>query len=406
MIRWLSQQGLDGYTYAPKRDPLHRGKRWIEPYPRAELDRFAALADEGRRHGVRVTVAIAPARVFGRHNISGWADSDGDGIHDGHWAALKGKLSSLQGAGIESFALLFDDTAATFVPTLGGESMGRFHGRIGRRAHEHLAGAPLFVVPAVYSRTWEALGSAGRRYWGALAEELPEGVPVAWTGPKVFSRSLRGADVRALSEATGLPILIWNNAVTNDWVNLATGEAAGMRGWRKLSFGPGDNLDADALEASAGVLLNGSLEAELTRVSVACFGDFVRDPRSYDAEVSHAAALGAVGGPGADALAGVYALCRSHLLLAPGRHELPGLFAAARARNRAEVTTQLEAIVQLSVEAADLPEAIRSEVGPTVEKARLLAHAALEGDASAAAAARRIRWVVARKPFAAVRRMR
>ncbi|MCP4873155.1 MAG: hypothetical protein GY898_31055 [Proteobacteria bacterium] len=406
MIGWLSERGLDSYTYAPKRDPLHRGKRWIEPYPTADLDRFAELADTGRRLGVRVTVAVAPARVFGRHNISRWFDRDGDGIHDGHWAALKGKLSGLQGAGIDSFALLFDDTAATFVPTLGGSSMGRFHGRIGRRSAEHLDDASLFVVPAVYSRTWGTLGAAGRRYWEALADELPSGVPVAWTGPKIFSPSIQGADVRELSQQTGLPILIWNNAIVNDWVNLATGEAAGLSGWRKLSFGPGHNLDADVLDASAGVLLNGALEPDLTRVSAACFGDFVADPTGHDALASHARALEAVAGAGASTLAGVYELCRNHLLLARQRQESPRLYEAARAGDRSTVRTELEAIVALAGGAAQLPAGVRDEVGPTLEKARLLAHAALTGGGSARVQARRIKWVVARRPFAAVHRLR
>jgi hyaluronoglucosaminidase len=407
MLRWLSERGLNSYTYAPKRDPLHRGVRWVEPYPAGELDRFAELASEGEGLGVRVTVAIAPARVFGRNNISRWADRDGDGIHDGQWQALAAKLTALQGVGIRSFALLFDDTAATFVPSLGGRSKGRFHGRIARRAQEHLGDGSLYVVPAVYSRTWAKQGGAGRRYWEALARELPAGIPVAWTGPRVFSRSIRGVDVRELSEQTGLPILIWNNAVVNDWIHLATGEAVGLRGWRKLSFGPGHNLDAEVLDASAGVILNGALEAELTKVPTACFADFVRDPSGYDPDVSHARALAAVSGTaGAEVLTGIYELCRNHLLMAPQRRECPGLYEAAQAGDQAAVRRELEAIVAVTDRAAELPPALAEEVGPTARKAGLLARAALDGSAAARAEARRIKWFVARRPFAKVHRLR
>ncbi len=399
MIRRLGARGLTSYAYAPKRDPLHRGARWIEPYPRDELDRFAALVDAGDRCGVRVTVAVAPAKVFGKNNLARWGDR--------HFEALVAKLDALHAAGVRSFALLFDDTAATFVPSLGGRSMGRFHGDAVRRCAERLPDASFFLVPAVYSRTWSKLGGAGRRYWRALGETLPDGVPVAWTGPRVFSRAIRGADVRELSAEAGVPILIWNNAVVNDWVNLATGEAAGLRGWRKLSFGPGDNLDADVLEASSGVLLNGALEPELTKVSVDCFAEFAAAPASHDPEAAHGRALADVGGgdAGGRTLAGIYGLCRNHLLLAPRRHEAPRLYRAAKARDRDVVRAELEAIAALADEVEALPPPLREEVLPTVRKARLIADAVLHDRAEARKEARRIRWVVARKPFAMVHRL-
>ncbi len=412
MLRWLAAQGLDRYVYAPKSDPLHRGIRWTQPYPDDELARFEELIGVGRDLGVEVTIALAPARIFGRNNVSSWGDRDGDGVNDSQLDALVDKLGALQRRGGRSFALLFDDTASTFVPTLGGARQGRFHGRVSARALERLRerepDTSLFVVPSVYSRTWRTLGAAGRAYWSAMAEQLPPGVPVAWTGPKVFSRAIRGEDIRELRESTGLPVLIWNNAVVNDWINLATGEAAGLRGWRKLSFGPPSNMDAGVLSEAAGVLLNGALEPNLTRVCASCLGDFVRDPVTFDATASHVAAMAAVAGKeGARALSGVYDLVRNHLLIAPQEREAPALYRAARSNDREAVRTELEAIVSLAHDAAaELPPVVFDEVEPTLRKARLLAEWMLHRTPEARARAKEIRWFVARRPFDATKRLR
>ena len=50
LLATLAADGMTAYLYAPKNDPLHRD-RWREPYPAADLDRFAALA---------ATIAVTP----------------------------------------------------------------------------------------------------------------------------------------------------------------------------------------------------------------------------------------------------------------------------------------------------------------------------------------------------------
>ena len=51
--------GMGLYLYAPKNDPLHRD-RWREPYPEAEVARFAALAAHARSLGVTAVFGVSP----------------------------------------------------------------------------------------------------------------------------------------------------------------------------------------------------------------------------------------------------------------------------------------------------------------------------------------------------------
>ena len=411
MLDFLASQGLDTYVYAPKNDVHHR-RHWQQPYPTVDMERFAALFARGEELGLSVVFGLAPARLLGWNNVSRLGDRDGDGIGDDGWQALAAKLLSLQRVGARRFALLFDDTATTFLPALGGRSLGRFHARLTLKTLALLrAGDPsadVLLVPAAYAGTWRSLGRSGRAYWRGLGE-MGQAAVVAWTGPNIFSQRIAGADLRELSRETGLRIAVWNNAVTNDWVHLATGEILGLRGWRKLSFGPVANMDEALARESAGVLLNGALEPRLTRVPLACLARWSEDPGTYDADLAHAQALQHAGPP--EALAQVHALVARHLLVAPERTEAPGLVQALDRGDHADLRARLDSIASLQVEMRNVDPALYAELAPTLSKAGLLAAgalAALDGRPDEARRRRRqarsIRWFVARRPFARLAR--
>ncbi len=410
-LGFLASQGLDTYVYAPKNDVHHR-RRWQKPYPAEEMERFAGLFARGQELGVSVVFGLAPARLLGWNNVSRLGDRDGDGIGDDGWQALAARLLSLQRVGARRFALLFDDTATTFLPALGGRSLGRFHARLVLKTLDLLRrgdpGADVLLVPAAYAGTWKTLGRGGRAYWKGLGE-MGEAAPVAWTGPDIFSRRIAGEDLDELRRQSGLRIVVWNNAIANDWVHLATGEIVGLRGWRKLSFGPVANMDAALATAAEGVLLNGALEARLTRAPLACLGRWADDPGGYDADAAHADSLQHAGPP--DALARLHSLVGRHLLVAPERREAPDLVEALDGSDHVALRQRLEAVAQLERDLADVDPALHTELAPSLRKTSLLATgalAALDGRPDQARArrreARRIRWFVARRPFARLAR--
>jgi hyaluronoglucosaminidase len=409
LLGFLAAQGLDTYVYAPKND-IHHRKRWQRPYPPEEMDRFAELFARGEELGVRVFFGLAPARLLGWNNVSRLGDRDGDGIGDSGWDALAAKLRAMQAVGARRFALLFDDTATTFLPALGGGGLGRFHARVGHKAARWLkqedADAELLLVPAAYAGTWDSLGRGGRAYWRGLSE-LGDAATVGWTGPKVFSPHIAAADHAELERQTGLRITIWNNGVANDWVHLATGELVGLRGWRKLSFGAVANLDPDL--GGAGVLLNGALEPRLFRASTATLATWGKEGAAYDPRTAHADALGHAGPP--EALGRLHDLVGRHLLIDPAATEAASLDRALRGGELGEVRDALEAVGELVRQLDSVDPALAAEIAPTLTKVDRLARAglrALDGHHDDARRlrrdARRIRWLVARRPFARLAR--
>jgi hyaluronoglucosaminidase len=395
MIRFLGELGLDTYVHAPKDDPHHRS-RWWEPYDPAELSDFQELIAVGRDCGVRIVVATAPAKLFGTRNVRPGSREE----------ALHAKIGALQGIGCRDFALLFDDTAATFVPSAASTRLGRSHADVATRALQGARrtdpGARMFVVPAVYHGTWDTMSGGARRYWRGLSELDPE-VPVAWTGPRIFSRSIKGADASRLARESGRSLVIWNNVIANDWLPLATRRVPGLggaEGLRKLCFGPVDNMDADLPSVVHGVLLNGALEPELTRIATAEMAADLRsagaplgpDPgAAHDPEqASIRAATRVVGADAALLLERLQRTVQRHIWSAPHREEIPELAAAARryiaVRGRpdarleaaAALTRQLEPLEQLEQRCRGLEgDPVWPEIAPSLRVLALSCRAAL-----------------------------
>ena len=240
-MRWMGTEGMNVFAYAPKDDPFHREK-WREPYPSADLDKFAELVAAGRDAGVDFCYTISPGLD--------WADGDG--------AALASKLRAIADATeCRSFGVLWDDVPA------GEADLGK--------AHALGTAAAVDAVPDArwWSVTTDYALDTPTPYLSTFCRELPQTVTVSWTGTAVVPVRITGEQARKLGDELGRKLLLWENFPVND----------GMMGG-VLHLGPYPDRDADLVDASAGVLLN-TMEYELaSRIGVACGARFWRDPSS------------------------------------------------------------------------------------------------------------------------------
>jgi hyaluronoglucosaminidase len=414
VLRSAARAGLRAYLWAPKADPLHR-RRWDAPPSAEHLAQTGELAAEARDLGVTWMYGLSPA-------VRAGATTDAPRV--------AARLAPVQRMGVRSFVVAFDDTWPTLLPRLASRAVGRAHGALARRVADALRArdpsAEVRLVPAIYAGRAEELPAGALAYLRGLAEEAAD-LPAAWTGPRIFSRWIRGDDVRALERATGLALWVWSNAVTNDWLPLVTGEPLGLAATERLPCAWLDALAPDLAGATSFVALNGAREADLTRVHVACLGAWGRDPWRHDARAAFRRALAEVlGAEGAEVLAPIVAATSRHALAAPARRDLARLdeavatLAAALARGegsrdvRDEVARQLDRLASLPAEVAKALEgrAVALEVGPVARKLAALgraggaalaalgsadrsgARAALRRAGAEMAVARAIRWDV------------
>lgn len=236
LMNFMADRNLNTFIYGPKDDPYHHAK-WREPYPEKEAKDFTKL------------LSIASYR-----NINFfWA------IHLGNFKdeydALFSKLESMYELGVRSFAVFFDDF---------GSANADLHATIGNRIiYEFLRTkgdcSPLLVCPNVY---W----GHGHPYQKELGSKLDKSAMIMWTGKTICS-DIRAEDVVKITADFQRPPFIWWNWPVNDYCR------------SKILLGRLYGLDDCTY---SGVVLNPMENCELNKIAIHSFGEWCKDPKSFD----------------------------------------------------------------------------------------------------------------------------
>lgn len=231
LIRWMPSAGFTDYAYGPKDDAFHRSS-WRAPYPPHALVQLAEALEVAQGAGIVLTLSVSPGLDW-----RGEEDND----------ALVAKVRQLYDLGVRSLGVYWDDVAP------GGEELGRAHARGVAAA---VAGLPDDV-------RWMTCGtdyatSYVTPYLRGFAEELPAGIPLAWTGPDVTSPVVTAQLARELTAGLGRPLLLCDNWPVND---------LGMSS--QLHLGPAPYREPDLREAVAGVGFNAMRLPLASRVPLA-----------------------------------------------------------------------------------------------------------------------------------------
>jgi len=276
MVDFLAANGFEMYVYAPKDDPLHRA-RWREPLPEEELRDFERLARRSAEAGVDLVYGLSPIDLD---------QGDQSGIE-----VLIRKTLQLHELGIDSFCLLFDDLPED-LPAGASERTEAARWQAGV-ANAVLAGlreagarGRFILCPTEYC------GHGETPYRQTLGQTLEPGIEVFWTGRQVCSATITADDLAPVAASLRRLPLIWDNYPVND------GE---MR--RDPHIRPLRGRSADLPAACSGIVANGAIEPEATRIALHTLAAYWRDPAGYEPEAAWGPALEAVAGDVADAAA-------------------------------------------------------------------------------------------------------
>jgi hypothetical protein len=244
VMRFCHERGMRDYVYAPKDDPKHRAD-WASPYDRDVLNGFARLASEGTLH---VGFGISPGLSI---DYTSAADR----------ASLAAKIDQVIAVGVDLLCLALDD-----IPFGGGEQ-GHAHAALTSWLREHIGDRGVLVlVPTEY------VGCTSTPYLDALANGVPDDVPIAWTGNAVVNETITTDDGRARAKALGdRRPLLWDNYPVNDALMMD-----------RLHLGPLWGRDNGLLEVCDGYLANPLVQPRASKLPLASVAAWLRreDPLS------------------------------------------------------------------------------------------------------------------------------
>jgi hyaluronoglucosaminidase len=116
-------------------------------------------------------------------------------------------------------------------------------------------------------------------YRRALAQELDDGVEVAWTGVGVVPRTITGGQLAQAREVFGHPLVTMDNYPVNDYDP------------GRIFLGPYQGREPAVASGSAALLANAMAQPEASRIPLFTAADFAWNPRGYRPEESWRAAI-------------------------------------------------------------------------------------------------------------------
>ena len=265
-------RGMNTYVYAPKDDPYHR-KLWRRSYPRSDWRKLLRLIRGAQQQHIDFVYAFHPGR--------GLLFSAEAPIRQ-----LLAKAQAFYDAGVQTFAVLFDDIPSRLQHEKDRRSFSNslaaaealWTNRIIAAQPSSWSNVDWWFCPSYYSEDpllERVFGRFEPEFLETLARHLTPQVACFWTGPRVVCEKIRAADIDRIARVLKRPLLLWDNYPVND-----------LSMEDELHIGPLQRRDPALLQSLAGYLNNPMLQPELSLIPLATCFDYAARPDTYDPEKS------------------------------------------------------------------------------------------------------------------------
>ena len=201
ILNKLSELSMDFYIYGPKEDPFHRSS-WSSIYPEDKTEDLQKFKEIGEKLGIRTYMALSPL-ISPKDNLK-------EGIK-----SIDKKIKQFKDIGFKDFAIFFDD-----VDFERNEILAKTHSDILNSVSDSINQDnqdALIFCPTVYCNRFAKGELKDSSYLKALSKEVPETIPMLWTGKEVVSKTINDVDILSLKQIIKNPIIIWDNYYANDY---------------------------------------------------------------------------------------------------------------------------------------------------------------------------------------------
>ena len=256
LFKFMGENKMNAYIYAPKDDPKHRAQ-WRSLYTGAELERMTDLIETANLNRVNFIYAISPG---GDINLGSGYETD--------FKKLMAKCEQIYELGCRDFAIFLDD-----IPTLDAEGHAKLLNDFQTKFVEtHEGVSDLIAITTEYGDPFLT------DYTNKIAPLIHKDVVLMWTGPGVIPESITNRSLQHIIKTYGRKVLIWWNYPVND--TLAN----------HLFMGPCVGLEKTLYKSITGLTANPMNQGYASMVPLFTTGDYLWNPEAYDSERSLIAA--------------------------------------------------------------------------------------------------------------------
>lgn len=261
LVRFIGEQKMNTYMYAPKDDDYQR-KLWRERYPEEKLADFKKILKEAEDQNVDFYYMISPG-----NDIDFTKESDID--------TLCQKLNQLINIGVRSFGLLMDDIDYHLkgMAKIKFASAATAHAFLVNEVYDYLKkqieDCSFVICPTEYDNRH------GSPYLSQLTAKVHEDIPFFWTGPTTLAGEIRTEDIEAMAAIYNRPMIIWDNIPVNDFED----------DYKKLFLSPYENrskkMSHDSFKVT-GVVSNPMPQVELSKFTILSMSQYLWDVGSFN----------------------------------------------------------------------------------------------------------------------------
>ena len=201
ILNSLAELSMDFYLYGPKEDPFHRSS-WSSLYPKDKVEELENFRLQGEKLGIRTYMALSPL-ISPKDDLKRGIDK------------VLNKIKQFKDLGFKDFAIFFDDInfeKNDLLANIHSNILNSVNAFIGNREED-----AIIFCPTVYCNKFARGKLINSSYLKALSKEVPETMPMLWTGSEVISETIGDEDIFSLEKVIKNPIFIWDNYYANDY---------------------------------------------------------------------------------------------------------------------------------------------------------------------------------------------
>ena len=201
ILNSLAELSMDFYLYGPKEDPFHRSS-WSSLYPKDKVEELENFRLKGEKLGIRTYMALSPL-ISPKDDLKRGIDK------------ILNKIKQFKDLGFKDFAIFFDDISFEkndLLANIHSNILNSVNAFIGNREED-----AIIFCPTVYCNKFARGKLINSSYLKALSKEVPETMPMLWTGSEVVSETIGDEDIFSLEKVIKNPIFIWDNYYANDY---------------------------------------------------------------------------------------------------------------------------------------------------------------------------------------------